>query len=68
MTTRDILQSNIAELVPAAENTAWKLPVRDIMPKNTVSLGTAAADAFGIKLFSDDPEEIERLIDRTRDK
>jgi hypothetical protein len=66
MTTRDILLCEVAELVPAAENGPRKLPRRDTMPKNTASLGAAAAEALGIKSLPDDPLEIERLIDRGR--
>ena len=66
MTTRDILQADIAELVPAAQNGGWKLPKRETMPRNTVPLGPAAADALGMHPLPDDPLEIERLIDRGR--
>lgn len=65
MTTSDILRTDIAELVPAAEDGGGKLPRRDTMPRNTVPLGPAAADALGIAP-PDDPSEIERLIDRGR--
>ena len=66
MTTRDILQTDVAELVPAAENGARKLPKRETMPRNTAPLGPAAADALGMQFLPDDPLEIERLIDRAR--
>jgi hypothetical protein len=66
MTTRDILRSDIAELVPASKHEARKLPIRDSMPNNTASLGAAAADAFGIASLPDDPVQIERLINRAR--
>lgn len=66
MTTRDILQCDVAELVPAAQNGARRLPRRDTMPKNTAPLGAAATEALGIKSLPDDPLEIERLIDRGR--
>jgi hypothetical protein len=66
MTTRDILQTDIAELVPAAGSSARKLPKRETMPRNTVPLGLAAADALGIQSLPDDPSQIERLIDRAR--
>ena len=64
MTTRDILRTDIAELVPAAEYGGLKLPKRDTMPRNTAPLGRAAADALGTPPLSDDAFEIERLIDR----
>jgi hypothetical protein len=66
MTARDILRSDVGELVPAAEDKARKLPIRDRMPKNTTSLGKAAADALGVPSLSDDPLEIERLIKHGR--
>ena len=66
MTTRDILRTDVAELVPAAEYGGRKLPKRDTLPRNTAPLGLAAADALGIRPLSDDPSEIERLIDRAR--
>ena len=66
MTTRDILRTDIAELVPAAEYGGRKLPKRDTMPRNTAPLRRAAADALGIRPLSDDPSEIERLIYRAR--
>jgi|HubBroStandDraft_6_1064221.scaffolds.fasta_scaffold1352472_1 hypothetical protein len=66
MTTRDILQSDIAELVPAAENAARQLPIRDTVPRNTAPLDVAAAEALGIKFLPDDPAQVERFIDRAR--
>jgi hypothetical protein len=66
MSTRDILQIDVDELVPVDKTRSRKLPVRDAMPKNISSLGEDVARMLGLPFVPEDPLEIEIMIRRWR--